>query len=130
MTISKILKNYKVIAVVGCSRDRTKYSNIVAAFMKDAGYRIIPINPAADEILGEKVYKSVDDLDVSFDVADIFRPGEEALGITKKAIEKGAKVIWLQEGIRSAEAQVYAESRGIEFIQDKCMMIEYMKLFG
>ncbi|MHB1829836.1 MAG: CoA-binding protein [Candidatus Micrarchaeaceae archaeon] len=130
MTISKILTDYKVIAVVGCSRDGAKYSNVVAGFMKDAGYRIIPINPVADKILGEKAYKSIDELDMAFDIADVFRPGEEALGITKTAIAKGAKAIWLQEGIKSAEAKGYAKSKGIEFIQDKCIMKEYIKLFG
>ena len=130
MTLKEILSKYRRIAVVGLSRDETKYSYLVSKFMQDAGYKIIPINPFAGELLGERAYKSLDDVDVDFDIVDVFRPSEEALEVTRKAVEKGAKVIWLQEGIMNDEAERYARSKGVEFVQNKCIMKEYLKLFG
>ena len=130
MEISDILKSYRRIAVVGLSRDETKYSSMVSRFMQQVGYKIIPINPVADVLLGEKAYKTLDAVDVEFDVVDVFRPSEEALDITRKAVEKGAKVVWLQEGITSEEARVYAEARGVGFVQNKCMMKEYARIYG
>lgn len=129
MEIPDILKNYKRIAVVGLSRDETKYSNSVSRFMQSAGYKIIPVNPVSDMLLGEKVYKSVELLDVEFDIADVFRPSTEALEITRVAIAKGAKVVWLQEGIMNDEAKAYAESKGVAFVQNRCIMKEYVKYF-
>jgi len=129
LEIKEILEKYRRIAVVGCSRDEAKYSNAVSKFMQHKGFKIIPINPVADEILGEKVHKSMDQLDVGFDIADVFRPSEEAMEITRMAIAKGAKVVWLQEGIKSDDAGRYAQSKGIIFIQDKCIMKEYIKYF-
>lgn len=130
MEIPEVLKSYRRIAVVGCSRDEAKYSNKVARFMKEAGYSIIPINPAGGEMLGERAYTDIDSVDVGFDIADVFRPGDEALGITVKAAAKGAKVVWLQEGIVNNEAMRYAEARGVIFIQDRCIMKEYVRHFG
>lgn len=130
MTLKEILSKYRRIAVVGLSRDETKYSYLVSKFMQDAGYKIIPINPFAGELLREKAYKSLDDVDVDFDIVDVFRPSEEALEVTRKAVGKGAKVVWLQEGIMNDEAERYARSKGVEFVQNKCIMKEYLKLFG
>ena len=130
MTLKEILSKYRRIAVVGLSRDETKYSYQVSKFMQDAGYLIIPINPFAERLLGKKVYRSLGDVDIDFDIVDVFRPSEEALNITKEAVEKGAKVVWLQEGIVSDEAEEYALSKGVEFVQNKCIMKEYMRLFG
>ncbi len=130
MNLKEILSKYNRIAVVGLSRDETKYSYLVSKFMQDEGYKIIPVNPFADEILGEKSYKSLDDVDIEFDIVDVFRPSEEALGVTKTAVARGAKVVWLQEGIMSSEAEKYAQSKGIEFVQNKCIMKEYLKIFG
>ena len=130
MTLKEILSNYRRIAVVGLSRDETRYSYLVSKFMQDAGYLIIPINPFADKLLGKRAYKSLSDVDIDFDIVDVFRPSEEALKITKEAVKKGAKVVWLQEGITSREAEEYALSKGVEFVQNKCIMKEYLKLFG
>lgn len=127
MEIFEILQKYKTIAVVGLSRDETKYSNIVAKFMQQEGYRVIPLNPVADELLGERVYRTLDDIPEKIEIVDVFRPSEEALEITKQAVAKGASVVWLQEGIVSAEARKYAESNGVEFIEDKCIMKEYIR---
>ncbi len=130
MNLKEILSKYNRIAVVGLSRDETKYSYLVSKFMQDEGYKIIPVNPFADEILGEKSYKSLSHVDIEFDIVDVFRPSEEALEVTKAAVERGAKVVWLQEGIMSSEAEKYAQSKGIEFVQNKCIMKEYLRIFG
>lgn len=130
MTLKEVLGKYRRIAVVGLSRDETKYSYLVSKFMQDEGYKIIPINPFAKELLGEKVYRSLDEVGVDFDIVDVFRPSQEALEVTKTAVRKGAKVVWLQEGITSAQAEEYARSMGVEFVQNKCIMKEYVRLFG
>ncbi|MCL4375216.1 CoA-binding protein [Candidatus Marsarchaeota archaeon] len=120
--IRKILKEFKVIAVVGCSREQGKPSHDVPMYMKEAGYTIIPVNPFAEEILGEKAYKSLQDIKKKIDVVDVFRPAKEALEIAKAAVEVNAKVLWLQEGIFSKEAREYAEAHGLLFVENRCMM--------
>ncbi len=128
MDIPDILKTYKTVAVVGCSKDETKDSNIIARFLKGVGYRIIPVNPTAKEMLGEKCYDSLLRIKEPVEIVDVFRPGSEALDIAKQAVEIGARVVWLQEGITNDEARMYAEEHGLAFVQDKCTMKEYMKL--
>ena len=130
MEIQDMLKNYKSITVVGLSRDEAKYSYKVSKFMQEAGYKIIPINPLAEELLGEKVYRSIEEIDFSPEIVDVFRPGEECLEITKTAVAKGAKAIWLQEGIMNDEAEAYAEANGVAFVQNRCIMKEYVKYFN
>ncbi len=127
LDIPEILEKYGIIAVVGLSRDESKYSNKVSRFMQSAGYRIIPINPVADMLLGEKVYKTLAEVPGEIEIVDVFRPGDEALGITKQAVAKGAKVVWLQEGIMNDDAKKYAEDRGLAFVQNRCIMKEYQK---
>lgn len=128
MNIPDILKTYKTVAVVGCSKDETKDSNTIARFLKGVGYRIIPVNPTAKEILGEKCYDSLLSIKEPVGIVDVFRPGAEALDIARQAVEIGARVVWLQEGITNNEARKYAEDHGVAFVQDKCTMKEYMKL--
>ncbi len=128
MDAFEILKTYNVIAVVGCSKDEKKYSNIVAKFMKEPGYNIIPVNPTADEILGDRCYDSLESIDEDVDIVDVFRPSEEALEITKQAVMIGAKAVWLQEGIIDDEAKRYAEDRDVAFVQDLCIMKEFERM--
>jgi predicted CoA-binding protein len=125
-----ILKNSKVIAVVGCSRDEAKEAHKIPKYLKEAGYKIIPINPNADFILGEKAYKKLIDLKgkEKVDVVDVFRPGREALQIAKEAKEIGAKALWLQSGIISKEAKEFAENNNILFVENRCMMVEHYRL--
>ncbi len=130
MDTADILRSCKVIAVVGCSKDPEKYSNIVARFLQDAGYRIVPVNPTADEILGEKCYHSLLDIPEKVDMVDVFRPSTEAMGIAEQAVKIRAMALWLQEGIVNEDAKKYAESRGMAFIQDRCTMKEYVKMQG
>jgi hypothetical protein len=130
LEIHEILKKYRIIAVVGLSRDGTKYSNVVSRFMQGEGYRIIPINPIADELLGEKVYRSLVEVPGRVEIVDVFRPSEGALEITKQAVANRARVVWLQEGIVNDDARKYAEDNGVGFVQDRCIMKEYIKWKG
>ncbi len=123
-----ILNNFKVIAVVGCSREEGKPSHDIPKYMQQAGYKIVPVNPNADEILGEKSYASLIDIPFKVEIVDVFRPAAEALGIAKEAYSIGAKVLWLQEGIFSESAEKYAEEKGMLFVMDRCIMKEHVRL--
>ncbi len=103
MDIAEILKTYKTIAVVGLSKEPDKDSYKVASYMKSKGYKIIPVNPTAYEILDEKCYGSLDEVNGA-EIVAVFRPSEEAGGIVEQAIKKKAKVVWMQLGIRNEAA--------------------------
>ncbi|MBU2559409.1 CoA-binding protein [archaeon] len=122
MNEKEILEKCKTIAVVGCSTDPKKPANYVPGYLKEQGYRIIPVNPFADEILGEKVYKSLEEVPDKIDTVLVFRPGEETPDVVKKAVEVGAKAVWLQEGIKNDEAEHLAEEAGLGFVMDRCML--------
>jgi hypothetical protein len=122
--IRKIL-GYKVIAVVGMSKHPEKPSHYVPRYLMEQGYRVIPVNPAAEEILGERSYPSLDGVGEEIDVVNIFRPSEEALPIVKEAVRMGAKAVWMQEGIINEEAAKFAEEKGIFVVMDRCMMKEH-----
>jgi predicted CoA-binding protein len=121
----------KIIAVVGASRTEGKPAHFVPAYLKSKGYKIIPINPFADEILGEKAYKSLLDIpsDVKIDVVDVFRPSEEVTKVVEEAIKRGVKIVWLQSGIYNKEAVELAKKNNIEIIWDRCMMETHKRLF-
>ena len=123
-----ILRNFRVIAVVGCSRNEGKPSHDVPMYLQQHGYRIIPVNPNADTILGERAYATLAAIKERVDVVEVFRPAGEALGIAKEALAIGAKALWLQEGIISEEAQRYANEHGMLFIMDRCMMKMHYRL--
>ncbi|MEM2955767.1 MAG: CoA-binding protein [Nitrososphaerales archaeon] len=131
--ITKILRNYRNVAVVGLSRDPKKDSHEVAEYLKSRGYRIIPINPFAEEILGERCYKSLldlpDDMKRSIEIVDIFRPSEDVLPIVKQALQLRREygkpfVIWMQLGIVDEDAANMAKEAGMKVVMDKCIMIE------
>jgi hypothetical protein len=131
--IKSILEKYKTIAVVGLSTDPAKYSNKVAKYLKTKGYRIIPVNPSADVILGEKCYKSLLDVPETIEIVDIFRPAEDVPPIVDQAIELKQKlgnlrVIWMQLGIVNEEAARRATDAGLTVVMDKCMMKEHKRL--
>jgi predicted CoA-binding protein len=129
-TNAKVLAKYKTIAVVGLSRDPSKDSSKVASYMKSAGYKIIPVNPSAEEILGEKVYKDLTDIPEKVDVVNVFRPSEEVGPIVDKAIKIGAKAVWMQLGIIDEEAAKKASDAGLDVVMDWCMMTEHKRLLG
>ena len=92
--------------------------------MKAAGYRIIPVNPMADSILGEKVYPSLDQVPCPVEVVEVFRPSPQAADVVRQAVAVGARAVWLQSGIRSAEARAVAEEAGLDYVEDLCMAVE------
>ena len=131
--IKSILEKYKTIAVVGLSKDPAKDSHKVAKYLKTKGYRIIPINPSADVILGEKCYKSLLDVPETIEIVDIFRPAKDVPPIVDQAIELKRKlgnprVIWMQLGIVNEEAAKRAKNASLTVVMDKCMMKEHKRL--
>jgi predicted CoA-binding protein len=125
--IDRILKGSRTIAVVGCSREPGKPSHDVPAYLQSVGYRIIPVNPFADTILGENVYRRLTDIKEPVDVVDVFRPAPETPAIARDAVEIHAKVLWLQEGIANDEARRIAENGGMLFVMDRCIMKEHAR---
>ena len=124
----KEILNLKTIAVVGLSKHPEKPAHFVPKYMKEKGYKIIPVNPTASEILGEKCYKNLLEIPLSIDIVNIFRPSNEVLPIVRDAITKNVKVIWMQEGIVNNEAAQEALKHGLKVIMDKCIMKEHQKL--
>lgn len=118
-----ILASAKTIAVVGASRDPFKPGGSVPAGLQRRGFRVIPINPYADWLFGEKVYRSLLDVPEKIDIVDVFRPSADAPEIAKQAVKVGAKALWLQLDIRSEEARKTAEAAGMEFVEDECTAV-------
>jgi predicted CoA-binding protein len=119
--VSRILA-LKVIAVVGCSPKPERPSHYVAAYLMDEGYRIIPVNPGHDRILGEKCYASLLDIPDKVDVVDVFRRSEEVLPVIEEAISIKAKALWLQDGITHAEGEQLARKAGLLVVSNDCLM--------
>lgn len=126
--IREVLENHRTVAVVGCSRDPRKDAHSVPAFLQAHGYRIVPVNPFVDEILGEEAYDNVKDIPFSIDVVDVFRPSDQVGPVVEDALETDAKVIWMQLGIRNEEAAEKARRAGLIVIQDRCMRTELQRL--
>ena len=126
-----ILSKYKSIAMIGVSNDPTKASTIVMKYMQNYGYKVYPINPSAkgQKILGEEVFEKITDIKEPVEIVDVFRPSREALEIANDTIKIGAKVLWLQLGIKNAEAKSIVESNKIEYVEDRCTKMEYQKHF-
>jgi predicted CoA-binding protein len=116
-----IYEETKTIAVVGASGDSTKAAHTIPRYLQREGFRIIPVNPKGGEILGEKVYEGLEDVPEPIDVVDVFRPSEETPAVARDAVKVGAKVLWLQEGISSDEAERIASEGGLKVVMDRCM---------
>ena len=129
--IKEILSKFKSIAMVGVSKDPKKTSTIVMKYMQDYGFKIYPVNPSAkgETILGEKVYAKITDINEPVDIVDVFRPSKEVYEIAQDSIKIGAKVLWLQLGIKDENAQKLVEANKIKYIENKCTKIEYQKYF-
>jgi len=125
----KILKESKTIAVVGLSPQPKKYSNRVAKYLKNQGYKIIPVNPTIEEVLGEKSYPNLTAVPEPVDIVDIFRRPEFVPDIVREAIQIKAKVVWMQEGVSNPEAAEEALKSGLKVVQNKCLMKEHKKMF-
>ena len=129
--IKEILSKYKTIAMVGISKDDKKPSTIVMKYMQKFGFKVIPVNPNAkgQKILGEEVFEKLEDIKIPVDIVDVFRPSIEATKFAEESVKIGAKVFWLQLGIKNFEAKKLVESNNIEYIENRCTKMEYQKIF-
>src|SRR5262249_10853901 len=130
--LRSILQRVKTIAMVGASSNWNRPSYFVMKYLQGKGYRVLPVNPgvAGEELLGEKVYASLRDIPEPVDMVDVFRPAREAPAIVEDAMAIGAKVVWMQLGIRNDAAAAMAEKAGIEVVMNRCPKIEFGRLGG
>lgn len=128
--LRRILMQNRTIAVVGLSANWYRPSYFAAKYMLDHGYEVIPVNPAYTEVLGQKCYSSLHDIPQKVDIVDCFRRAEDIPAIADAAIAIGARVLWLQLGVINPEAARHAEAAGLEVVMDRCVKIEYARLFG
>lgn len=119
------------IAVIGMSKNEDKAAHYVPKYLIDRGYNVIPVNPTATEILGRKSYATVSSIQDRIDIVDVFRRSEDMPGVVEDALKKeGIKVIWMQEGIYSKEAEKMAREKDISVVYNRCMMAEHQRLFS
>ena len=130
--ILDILKNYRIVAMVGASPNWNRPSYFAMKYLQAKGFRVIPVNPAAagEVILGEKAYASLKDIPVKVDIVDIFRRSDAVPAIVDDAIAVGAKVVWMQLGVRHEAAAAKAEAAGLKVVMNRCMKIEFGRLSG
>ena len=130
MDIESIVRSYRTIAVVGLSPGPESPGYGIANFLKTVGFRIIPVSPHTNEILEEKTYSALKDIPFPVDIVQVFQPSDAMGQIAKDAIDIGAKVLWLQEGIVSSEAKEVCEDAGMDVVMDRCLLKEYRRLLG
>jgi predicted CoA-binding protein len=128
--LKQLYASIHTIASVGLSSNPAKESYDVAAYLKSQGYRLIPVNPAAQEILGEKVYRDLLSIPDKIDVEQLFRPSDEVPALVEQAISIGARVVWMQPGISNEAAAERARAAGLQVIENHCMRAEHMRLLG
>ena len=130
--IRQILAENRTIAMVGASSNTSRTSYFAMKYLKEKGFRVIPVNPGQEgkTLLGEKVYASLAAIEEKVDIVDIFRSSEAALGITREAIAIGARVVWMQLGVRNDEAARLAEEADLQVVMNRCPKIEYGRLSG
>lgn len=129
-TLRRILKENKTIAVVGLSANEMRPSYFAAKYLKEHGYRIIPVNPNYQEVLGEPCYPDLPSIPDPVDIVDLFQRSEQVPPFVEQAIAMQAKVIWMQLGVINEEAAEKARNAGLDVVMDRCMKIEYARLFG
>ena len=122
-TEREILEAATTIAIVGASRDPNKAGGSVPVGLQQRGFRVIPINPFADELFGERVYRSLSEVPFKIDLVDVFRPAADAPEIARQAVAVGAKALWLQLDIRSEEARLIAEAAGLDYVENSCTAV-------
>lgn len=128
--LRRILKESRTIAVVGLSADWYRPSYFAAKYMQEHGFRVIPVNPKYESILGERCYPDLKSIPGKVDIVDVFRKPADCQPIARDAVAIGAKVLWLQIGVINEEAKRIAEAGGLEVVMDRCVKIEYARLFG
>jgi uncharacterized protein len=126
--VERILTSYDTITVVGASANAAKAAHTVPAHMQRHGWRIVPVNPHADEILGEVVYRTLAEVPQPVGLVDVFRPSEQAADVARQAVAAGASALWLQLGITSADARDIAARSGLLYVEDRCLLIEQRRL--
>jgi hypothetical protein len=126
--VEQILTSYDTITVVGASVSPAKAAHYVPAHMQQHGWRIIPVNPHASQILGEPAYQTLADIPEPVGLVDVFRPSAQTPDIARQAVAAGATALWLQLGIASAEARAIAEDAGLLYVEDRCLIIEQRRL--
>ena len=129
-TLRRILKENHVIAMVGLSANWYRPSYFAAKYMLDHGYRVIPVNPSYQEVLGQKCYPALRDIPEKVDIVDCFRKSEEIMPLAEDAIAIGAKVLWMQIGVINEAAAEKARKAGLDVVMNRCVKIEYARLFG
>ena len=129
-TLRRVLKENQTVAMVGLSANWYRPSYFAAKYLQEYGYRVIPVTPSYDEVLGETCYPSLEDVPVSVDVVDCFRRAEEIPALAEQAVKIGAKVLWMQLGIVNDAAAAIAREAGLDVVMDRCMKIEHGRLFG
>ena len=129
--IKEILSKYKTIAMIGVSKDLKKPSTIVMKYMQKYGFKVIPVNPRAkgEKILGEEVFEKITDIKEPIEIVDVFRPSNEVYAIAEDTVKIGAKVLWLQLGIRDEEAKKLMDQNKIDYVENKCTKMEYQNFF-
>jgi hypothetical protein len=127
-TVARILATYGTITVVGASRAPAKAAHYVPAHMQRHGWRIVPVNPYAEQILGEPAYRTLAGVPEQVGLVDVFRPSGQAPDVARQAVAVGATALWLQLGIASAEARAIAEGAGLLYVEDRCLIIEQRRL--
>jgi uncharacterized protein len=128
--LRRILARSRVIAVVGLSAQWHRPSYFAAKYMRDHGYRIVPVNPNYAEVLGEKSYPSLAAIPEAIDIVDCFRKAQEMVPIARDAVAKGARVLWMQLGIRNDEAARIASDAGLDVVSNRCVKIEHARILG
>ena len=128
MLEAKILNTYRIVAIVGLSPDPNRPSHRVAEYLISHGYKVIPVNPDAQEILGTKSYPDMKSIPEPIEIVDIFRRSEEVMPVVEEAISIGAKVVWMQEGVINDEAARKAQDAGLLVVMDRCMLKEHKQL--
>lgn len=126
--LRRIYEETKTIAVVGASNDEAKDAHKIPRYLQQQGFRIIPVNPRGGQILGERAYASLTDVDVPVDLVDVFRPSEETPDIARQAVSIGAKILWLQLGIESEEAEKIAREGGLTIVMNLCIGVTHRRL--
>ncbi|MCY7387400.1 MAG: CoA-binding protein [Burkholderiales bacterium] len=129
-SLRRILKQNHVVAVVGLSANWWRPSYFVAKYLKENGYRVIPVNPAYQEVLGEKCYATLLDVPDKIDMVDCFRKSEEIPALAADAMRVGAKCLWMQLGVINEAAGASAKAAGLDVVMDRCVKIEHGRLFG
>jgi len=129
-TLRRILKESRVLAIVGLSANWHRPSYFAAKYMLEHGYRVIPVNPQYQEVLGQKCYASLRDIPEKVDLVDVFRKSADVMPVAEDAIAIGAKVLWQQLGVVNAEAAARVRAAGLQTVMDRCVKIEHGRLFG